>query len=26
MRRHNLGTAFAFDPDFTSAGFRVFKE
>jgi len=26
MRRHNLGTAFAFDPDFTSAGFRLFKE
>jgi predicted nucleic acid-binding protein len=24
MRRHHLATAFAFDPDFTSAGFRLF--
>ncbi len=26
MSRHNLETAFAFDPDFTAAGFRLFKE
>jgi predicted nucleic acid-binding protein len=26
MKRHDLKTAFAFDPDFTAAGFRLFKE
>lgn len=25
MRRHHLATAFAFDPDFTAAGFRLFE-
>jgi len=25
MRRHHLVTAFAFDPDFTAAGFRLFE-
>jgi predicted nucleic acid-binding protein len=24
MRQHHLATAFAFDPDFTAAGFRLF--
>jgi uncharacterized protein len=25
MERRNVGTAFAFDPDFTAAGFRLFE-
>lgn len=25
MGRHDVGTAFAFDPDFTAAGFRLFE-
>jgi predicted nucleic acid-binding protein len=25
MRRHDVSVAFAFDPDFTSAGFRLFE-